>query len=294
MIPSKGRLMNSVTSLSRIARPLLVVAALGGAIALAGCAATPSTSPQTQASQAPGQGQQPGGGGVSGLIAAASEGLLQVQSTDEQTAVSYTADTTISSQVAGKLGDVTVGSCVTAITPTDAAAASTVIVTDPVDGECTGGLAGGPGGPGGGFPDGAPTDLPSDFPTDGTLPSGAPTDFPGGAGGFGAFASGPVTAISGDTITVDARSADSTTTSTDVAVGAETVYTVTVDADADALVVGQCVMAQGEADDQGGFAATSLIVSEPGDDGCAPRFGGAQGGPSTDSGGGTTSGTEAG
>jgi len=289
MTHSKGKPMYSVASLSRFARPLLVAAALGGAIALAGCAATPSASPETPSSQAPVQGQQPGGGGVSGLIAAASDGLLQVQSTDEQTAVSYTSDTAISSQVAGALSDVAVGSCVTAITPADADAASMVIVTTAVEGECTGGFPGGAGGGPGGLPDG----VPSDFPTDGTVPSGAPTDLPDGAAGFGAFASGPVTAISGSTITVDSVGTDGATASTDVTVGSDTTFTVDVDADTDALVVGQCVVAQGAADDQGGFAATALTVSEPGDDGCSPRFGGGQGlpgAPGTDSGSDTEAG----
>jgi hypothetical protein len=119
--------------------------------------------------------------------------------------------------------------------------------------------------------------MPSDFPTDGTQPSGAPTDFPGG-GDFGTFVTGKVTAVSGSTITVDAVGADDATTSTDVTVDDDTAFTVTVAADATTLVVGQCVAAQGEADEAGGFAATSLTVSTPGDDGCTARFGGGQGG----------------
>jgi hypothetical protein len=262
---------------------VIAVLALGSALALAGCAAPEPESPEDSSTQQPAQNQPPGGGGVSGLIAAASDGLLQVQSSDEQTAVGYTADTTISSQVDGTSSDVAVGDCVTAITPTDADAATSIIVTDPVDGECTGGFGGGPGGgfPDGELPEGVPTDLPSDFPTDGTMPSGAPTDFPGGGGQFGGFTSGPVTAISGATLTVEAMGADDSTTATEVTVGDDTVFTVTVAADAAALVVGLCVIAQGEADDSGGFEATNLVVSEPGEEGCNAGFGGGQfpGGP---------------
>jgi hypothetical protein len=280
MTHSKGTFMTSTTSRSRLLRPALAVLALGGALTLAACAAPTTESPQTSSTQAPEQVLSPGGGGVSGLIAAASDGVLQVQSPDEQTAVRYTDETTVSSQVAGALGDVSVGSCVTALTPADADAAASVMVTDAVDGECNSGPGGGfvteGGGPGaGGPPDGAPTDFPTDFPTDGTAPDGAPTDAPD----IGAFASGLVTEVSGDTITVDAVDPDGATTATDVTVDAETDFTVTVDADAGALVVGQCVAAQGEADDAGGFSATSLIVSEPGDDGCTPRFTSGQGGP---------------
>ena len=42
-------------------------------------------------------------------------------------------------------------------------------------------------------------------------------------------------------------------------------------ADASVLVVGKCVTAQGEADTSGGYAATALVVSEPGDEGCSAR-----------------------
>jgi hypothetical protein len=253
-------------------KTLFATVALGSALALAGCAAAP----QTVETPAPVQSQQerPGGGGVSGLIAAADDGLLQVQSADEQTAVSYTAETTVSAQVDGALGDIAVGDCVVAITPSDADTATSVILNDPVDGECTGGfggaLAGGAVGPQ--FDGEAPEGAPTGFPTDGSAPSGAPTDFAVN-GDIGTFASGQVAAIDGDTITVDSRAigpdADSDqTTPTEVVVGADTAVTVTVAADASALVVGQCVAAQGEADDAGGLAATSLTVSAPGDEGC--------------------------
>jgi hypothetical protein len=252
---------------------LVVSLALAGALAFAGCAAATGTS---SPSAAPTSGTQPQDGrspGVSGLIAAASDGLLQVQSSDEQTAVSYDSDTTISAQQSGALSDLNVGDCVMAITPDDADAAASVTVTAAVDGEC--GFSGG-GFPGGGG-DGAPSGAPTDVPQDGTAPSGMPTDAPnGGPGGLaaGAIVSGSVTAISGDTITVDSRVMGSDDTEpADVVVGSDTVVTVTVEADASALVVGQCVTAQGTADAKGGFAATALIVSAPSGDGTCGRTG---------------------
>ena len=104
-----------------------------------------------------------------------------------------------------------------------------------------------------------------------------PTDAPnGGPGGLAAgdVASGAVTAISGDSITVDSRVMGSDDTeSVEVAVGSDTVLTVTLAADTTALVVGQCVTAQGSADEKGGFAATSLTVSAPSSDGTCGRIG---------------------
>ncbi|HEV7743223.1 MAG TPA: hypothetical protein VGO65_12480 [Pseudolysinimonas sp.] len=253
-------------------RPILAAVLLGSALALAGCAAAiPATTSEGPVQQATG-GTPPGGRGVSGTIAAASDGLLQVQDANSQTAVSYTSDTTIQSRVAGALSDVTVGSCVTVMTGgTDTTApASTVSVSAAIDGACTVGFGGGM--PGGGGPGGGTR--PTGAPTGGTAPSGAPTHAPGGGFG-GGFTNGLVTAVSGDTITIDAVGTDGTTTSTDVKVDATSTYTTTIAADATALVVGQCVSAQGTADDSGGYAATTLTVSEPGDNGCVARFGGA-------------------
>ncbi len=272
------------TRWSSLSRPLLVALALGSALALVGCSAAATTSTADPTTPAADQAAMPGGGGISGTIAAASNSVLQVQDAESQTAVSYTPDTVIQSRVAGTLADVKVGSCVL-VTSGDAAAtaATAVTISAAVDGECTGGFGGGPGAGGGTPPDGAPTDLPSGAPTD--LPSGAPTDLPDGAGGgFGGFTAGLVTAVSGSTLTVDATSMDGTTASTDVTVDADTSYVNTVASDASALVVGQCVAAQGESDDAGGLTATSLTVSTPGDDGCVSRaggpggFGGPQGG----------------
>ncbi|GGI40488.1 hypothetical protein GCM10010988_29330 [Cnuibacter physcomitrellae] len=163
--------------------------------------------------------------------------------------------------------------------------ATSVAISAATDGTCTAGFGGGApggGGAGGGTP---PTDFPTDgaLPTDGARPTGMPSAPDGsgeGPGAFGGFVSGLVTAVSGTTITVDAADMSGTTSPTDVTVGEGTAYTVTRAADASALVVGQCVTAQGESDSSGAVAATSLLVSEPTDGSCTMGFGaGRPGGP---------------
>jgi len=235
-----------------------------------------------------GQGQDPDRGGASGQIASVNGTVMQLRSTDAQTAVAWTGTTTFTAQVPGGLSDVTVGSCVVAVavqstsssgstsaTPdtTSAIAATSIRITAAADdGTCAGGFGGGGAG---GFnrqrPSGAPTDAPND-----TRPSGAPTGAPGGGAfrGFGGVASGKVTAIEGSTLTVDAMGADNATTSRTVTVSSDTTYTSTKAADASAVVVGQCATARGQADASGKVTATSVTVSAPTDGSCSTRFGG--------------------
>lgn len=269
------------------------LAALPAAVALlallSACTGSGSGSDDTaataEASQAPAaaqdSGRVPGGGGVTGEIAAVSDALLQVQGDDGQTAVTWDDGTTITQTVAGALSDVAVGSCVVVSGADDSGTAATsVAVTAAEDGSCAGGFGGGGGQrpdagdlpEGADLPDGMPTDMPSGGPG-GSMPDGAPTDLPeGGFGGSGVTA-GLVTAVDGTTITVEQTvpGADDVTTTT-VTVDDGTTYTTTVAADASALAVGRCVAAQGEADDSGKVAATSLTVSDAGDDGCSTGF----------------------
>lgn len=249
---------------------------------LAGCSASTTEAPaaataETQSAQA--QGPR----GVGGEIASVDGDLLQVQSTDSQTAVRFSADTAITAQVAASLSDVTVGMCITGRSGApgadtdDTAALSTVAISAAVDGEC--GLSGGaPGGmPGGDTPEGAgpgsgelsePPEPPAGSSAD---QPDAPTGNPEGdrpEGGFGGLTIGVVTAVSGQTITVE------TTTTADVTVDAATTFTKTQDATSDALVLGACVVATGEYDDET-YAATAIVVSEAGEDGCTRGIGGA-------------------
>ncbi|WP_353707406.1 hypothetical protein ABRQ22_15765 [Cellulosimicrobium sp. ES-005] len=300
--------MTSRTTRPRTGRPrgaLVALGALGLALALTACSASDAATPDGSPSDAAGdQGAAPEGAsqgrggrapGVSGEIAAVDGTTAQVQDDESQTAVVWSDDTTISVTVDGALTDVTVGSCVLAVTgslPRDETedsagdAATSVAVSEPVDGACTGGFGGFGGGgfPGGGErPQGAPTDMPSDLPE---MPEGAPTDMPSGApdreggpgGGFGGLTTGLVTAVDGSTITVRTTSPEGETSEESVSVDDATTYTVQRAGTGDDVVVGQCVTAQGESEDGSAFAATSLSVSAPGDDGCTSGFPGGRGG----------------
>lgn len=276
-------------SMSTLTTRLLPALAAASVLVLAGCSAGPSEAAAPTTSAAPQQqgaddAQRPGpGGGASGEIASVNGTVMQVRSTDAQTAVTWTDTTTFSATVAGSLADVTVGACVVAVSTatsgdaTDTSApleAASVQLTEPADdGTCTGGFGGfGGGGPGGGGrPDGMPTDMPS-MPA-GELPDGAPTDLPsggpGGFAGFGGLATGKVTATDGSTLTVEATGLDDATTTRTVTVTDATTYTTTVAADASAIVVGQCATARGESDDSGKVTATSVTVSAPTDGECS-------------------------
>lgn len=283
--------------MSTLTTRLLPAIAAASVLALAGCSAATSGAPAPAASDAPThQSDGPersgpgGGGGASGEIASVTGAVMEVRSTDAQTAVTWTDATTFSASVAGALSDVTVGSCVVAVstgasdTGSDATApleATSIQLTAAADdGSCAGGFGGG--GPGGGpRPDGAPTDLPSM--QAGDRPSGAPTDLPPGGAvrAFNGVAGGTVTAIDGSTLTVEVTGPDDATTTRTVTVTDATTYTKSVTADASAIVVGQCASARGEADDSGKVTATSITISAPTDGECSAGFTGRgfQGGP---------------
>ncbi|CAM5783729.1 hypothetical protein [Cellulomonas persica] len=302
----------------RATRPLLALltatttaftlAACGGGGSSDGATTTPtSTATQDAAQQSPSPQGRESGGGVSGQIVQVGDQLMQVRDDDGQTSVTWTDETTVQVTTTVDQSAVTVGSCVTAMTggmrlpsdddeiagddvatqPTDEdPAATTVTISQPVDGTCPAG-PGGAFGPGGGVPG----DLPSDLPTDLPLPDGMPTDMPrpGGRepgdlptgapdgmprGGFGGVTAGVVTAVGGTTITVETTAQDGTTSSATVTVDDGTTFTTTTAGAASAFVVGQCADVRGTADDSGKVAATSVVVSSPGDDGCATGFAG--------------------
>jgi len=291
--------MKSITPPSVRALGVLAAAATA-AVLLAGCAGSdsPDAAGARTAPPEPASGDQPLG--VSGLIAAAQDGVLQVQGDDAQTSVRYTSDTTVSKTVTVDASTISVGDCVLAITGQDADAATTIRVTEASsDGTC----AGFPGAPGGGTPhdapempngapdgprpsgapDGArPSDAPdgarpSDAPDgarpsdapDGARPSDAPGPAEGGTGAFGALTIGRVTAVTATSLTVEAarlegaEASSSAATSSDVQIDADTVVSATVNGTTADVAVGVCVTATGEADTAGGFDATALVLSDP-------------------------------
>ena len=262
--PSSARLRAGIVS---------GVAGAAAVLALAACSA--SAEPAADATTAPDSAAMQDRGGISGEIAAVSDGLLQVQDAESQTAVSYDAATTISIQVDLTAAELAVGDCVLVITSADdESLATSVSVQDEVDGECAGGPGGvqgggaGAGAPEGGFPTDRPEggESPEDAPSG--APSGAPGDGSGGFGGFGGLTAGRITAVDGTALTVTPEEGDPVTVSLDDA----TTVTGTRATDSSALAVGLCVRAQGEADDVGGFAATELALSTPGDEGCTAVF----------------------
>ena len=270
-------------------RTFVATSLVGGAavmLALAGCSSTASgatgsaspTAGSTQGRQggAPGQNSQDRGG-VSGLIAAVSDGVVQVQGDDEQTAVRYTADTAIQKTSTVTSSDISVGDCILAVTGQDSDAATTVTITAAGDdGTCTAGFGGGFGG--GTRPSGAPTDVPQGGEGGRSMPSGMPTDsgtgmpdgMPSGApsgGGFGQFTSGKVTAASAASLTVTTTAQDGSSSTEKVALSSDTKVTATKDASDSDIAEGLCVRATGKADDKGGYDATALVLSDATSDG---------------------------
>jgi hypothetical protein len=284
--------------LPAVLAPLAVVllAACGGSTGAAAGGATPSAS---QSGTGTGAGRNGAGPpGVNGLIAEVtrqgSKGTLQVQDTNAQTAVTYASTTRFSQTIRTKLA---VGDCVTVTgTPvtgsTDAITASSVRVFTPTNGSCTF-TAGGQGRPRG---SGSPS-----FPADGAgPPSGVPGN--GGNGGPGAgngtggrtqqnFAAalGKVTSVSGTTVVISGTlrsggrpgmtpSPSATPTQppagpVTVTLPASVAVTKTVSATSAAAVVGKCAAATGKADSAGTVAATSIMISAPGPNGCSRGFG---------------------
>lgn len=274
------------------------------ALALAACGpsatAGGSGAPAASSTSAPTGTGGTGGGqrqpGVNGLIAAVNGSTMQVQTRTDQTAVSWTDSTTFTTVGTAALADVTVGSCVTVLepagsgsseTPTTQATAASVDVRPATNGACGGfggfGGAGGAGAPGGG-PGAGATPPPG-------APTGSATTGTGGRGnGDGRRAvGGLVTAVSGDTITVQetmrargngtaTATASPTTASVTVTTTSSTAFTAQKAGTASDVAVGKCATAIGKADDTGAVAATSITLRPATNGSCTTGFGGGPGG----------------
>jgi hypothetical protein len=266
-------------------RRLLSAAALVAlALALSACGSSGSSSssaPQAQEGAGGGFGNRgPGGPGGSGKVAAVSGRTAQVQSTAGQVAVSWTAQTRFTQQMAAKASDLRVGDCVVAMptapatnaspgASTTTVAAATVRITAKSGGSCTGGF--GRGGFGGGTP---PTGGPSR--QAGEAPSGAPSGGPnrrGGFGGFGAF--GQVASVDGSTFTVkQVRPGSTSSSSVTVTTTGTTTWTTLASAAAKDVKVGRCVVSQGPTNSTGAVTAASIVISQPVNGQCTSGFGG--------------------
>jgi len=250
-------------------------------VAACGSSGTTATPAATVRSAAPGSSQAPTATpaafpGVVGTAAAVAGSSLEVQNpTSGQVTVTFTATTPITDTVAVTSKDVTVGSCVTVVgTPSAAGAAAksvtatSVTISAPVKGNCTG--AGGFGGGGFGRGQGSATPRPSFSAR--PRPTGSRGAF--GNGAFGG-ADGKVTSVSATGFVVQARSRTAgSDTSVTVVTTAASKYLKTVTAAPSALKVGQCITAVGTTNSIGAIAARSIRISQPGPTGCVTGFGG--------------------
>ncbi len=261
-----------------LAAPLLLAVA-----ALAGCggSSTPATQssasvqPLAGASGTPGTGVRPGGPAASGITAAISGNSLEVQNPQTgQTTVDFTSTTTFVSTQRTTLAAVKVGSCVTATGPvtssTTTLTASSVSITEPVNGSCASRRPG-VGGGSGGF----------------TRPSGAPTPRFSGTPRLASqsSAAGQVTGVSAKGFAVKGfmrtfgagavprPSASPVSSSITVTVAATTVYTSTGAATQAALKVGLCVTAVGTTGATGAVTARAIAISPPVNGSCLSGFG---------------------
>lgn len=307
--------MNRIAAGAAVCCAVLFVGACGGGTPATGSATgAPTTRSGGGAGGGAGDGAR-GFPGATGLLAEIDGTTLQVQGTDAQTAVTYSAATTFTNTVSARLSDVVVGACVQAraarlpsgtggAAPTASPSVNTgpivaasVEITPAVNGSCSS-----PVGPRTPFPGG----------TRGPGATGGPTRSPSAGGnglggnglggrafgGFGAF--GKVTAVNGATFTVESSRPQGGGTATTAAPGAAvpttetvetsavTTYTRTRSANAKALAVGLCVTALGKASDTGSIAATSIILRPAENGSCSTGFGRrGPGGSPTSTGGGS-------
>jgi hypothetical protein len=257
----------------------------------------------------------PTGGGASGSVASVSGSTMEVQSTSDQTSVSWTAATTFSETATETISDVAVGDCLTVTgTPakkskTTIAARSVAISKPSTSGACTAGSRAGAGfgGAGGGqgrFGAGGTGSGSSGTPPRGSFPGRGSGG--GGAGGRPSFAgganfavaTGKVTAVKGSTLSVSGtllnqlfnRAAKKPTSKTTkkpgalktqnlkVTTGKSTTLSETVSATSAAVAVGECVSAFGKPSSTGAVAATTVRITSTGGKTCSSGFGGGFGG----------------
>jgi hypothetical protein len=250
------------------------------ALALSACGSSGSSSSAPQRQEGTGGfgnggAGGPGGPSGSGKVAAVSGRTAQVQGTAGQVAVSWTAQTRFTQQVAAKASELRVGDCVVAMPATPSASASpgaasttiaaaTVRITAASGGSCAVGRGFG----GGGTP---PSGRPSR--QAGEAPSGAPSGGPNRRGGFGAF--GEVASVDGPTFAVkQVRPGSTSSSSVTVTTTGTTTWTTLTSAAAKDVKVGRCVVSQGPTNSTGAVTAASIVISQPVNGQCTSGFGG--------------------
>lgn len=272
-LPEAVRTVPRTAVLVSIATLVIVLAGCStsgqnSAATTSGESAPPQSQPSTDTggARAAGPGGMPG---VFGLIAEVDGKTLQVQSSSEQTAVSYTKKTSIEQIKSATSSDIATGWCATVVSTSRPSAsphsqwtkitAGTVSLTKPTNGSCGSGSFGGGQRPSGGAsnrPDGGT------WPT--ARPSGRPSTFPSGhPDGLGSFASGKITKTTGSGFMMNAtsRGPDSSTRSVTVTLTKATKLTSQQAATASAIQHGECVRASGKTDGTGAVTANRLILS---------------------------------
>lgn len=256
-----------MTTLTRLA-----TAACAGTLLLTATACGSSARPTADQAPAAGSAQagSPGGRstfpGASGEIAAVDGSTAQVQNPQAgQVAVTWNDATTFTKQVTAGLADVAVGSCVTVQSGAEAGsgdaspvAATTVRISEPVDGSCIGGGLGGRGA-GGEPPAGVPSPPEGRGPRDGARPEMRRLG--------GAF--GEVTAVTSDGFSFTSqRPGGDEAETVAVTVSAQTTYTRQAAGSAADVKVGSCATARGQADDTGAITAETIAISPQQDGSC--------------------------
>jgi hypothetical protein len=238
-------------------RLIIIAGATAVVLALAACGSTAvgstSSSSTTTTSNAAGA-RGPGGlarRGAAGELAQINGTSLILNTTAGDVTVDYTNTTTITQTKTGVLADVVPGSCVIATGTKDASGtlvASSVRLSQPVNGACTAGF--------GNRPPGANGTRPS--------PSGTPRATPAPGQPVPAFAAGKVTGVNGTAVTLQP------TTGAAQTISVPTTVTVAESSAASAtdLSVGDCIQATGPKDSSGKVTATSLSIVPAGPSGC--------------------------
>jgi hypothetical protein len=238
-------------------RLIIIAGATAVVLALAACGSTAagstSSSSTTTTSNAAGA-RGPGGlarRGAAGELAQINGTSLILNTTAGDVTVDYTNTTTITQTKTGVLADVAPGSCVIATGTKDASGtlvASSVRLSQPVNGACTAGF--------GNRPPGANGTRPS--------PSGTPRATPAPGQPVPAFAAGKVTGVNGTAVTLQP------TTGAAQTISVPTTVTVAESSAASAadLSVGDCIQATGPKDSSGKVTATSLSIVPAGPSGC--------------------------
>lgn len=282
-----------------------IAGALGLALSACGGSSTAASSNTPAAARTPGSSAPPttlpGASGTIASVTPTSGGVtLEVQSASAQTTVNVSSGTRVIQTLTAAVSDVTAGTCVTVTgTPSSGGIlANTVAITPAANGACGPGAGGGlfRGGPGGRRQGTTNT-------TGGTLPNRARAANVSIASGKVSTTSASGFQLQGDMFTPGTgrpptgtgSTTTPTTTLVTVATSSATRFTKTVQADASAAQVNLCANARGPADSTGAISAQTLVISQPGPNGCNTvagggfgRFGGGAGGAGSAGPGGAT------